>query len=252
MSLLEGKKGLILGVANNRSIAWSIAEQCNKHGAQLAFTYQGEALEKRVVPLAKSLGSELVIPCDVCADEDIQKVVEGIKSAWGGIDFIVHSVAWGDLKTTVSESNREGFLKSMEVSVYSLLSLTGAFRQIMNPGASVLTMSYLGAVSVVPNYRVMGIAKAALEAAVRELAAELGPDGIRINAISAGPIKTLAASGISDFKKLLSHFEGRAPLRRLTEQDDVGKSSVYMLSDLACGVTGEVHYVDCGFNVTAV
>lgn len=252
--LLEGKKGLIFGVANNRSIAWGIAQAAHNHGATLGFTYLNEALAKRVIPLAESVGSELVLPCDVQKDEEIEAVFAKVKEEWGTVDFIVHSVAYAsadDLKGRFSETSRAGFSLALDVSAYSFLALVKYGYPLLKRGSSVLTLSYLGAVQVVPHYRVMGVAKAALEACVRELAADLGPDGIRVNGISAGPIKTLAASGISDFRQLLSHFEARAPLRELVTIEDVGNSAVYLLSDLASAVTGQVQYVDGGFNVTA-
>ena len=255
MGVLQGKKGLVVGVANERSLAWGIADQAHKAGAELAFTYLNEALEKRVRPVAESVSSPLVLPCDVQRDEDINATFAAIGEKWGKIDFVVHSVAFAhgeDLKGRFVDTSREGFSLALNVSAYSLIALTRGALPYLNPGASVVTLSYLGAVQVVPHYRVMGVAKAALEACVRELAVELGPEGVRVNAISAGPIKTLAAAGIADFRQLLQHFEGRSPLRRLITQDDVGKSAVYLLSDLASGVTGETHYVDCGFNVTAL
>ncbi len=254
MKILEGKKGLILGVANNRSIAWGIAQAAHTHGAQLSFTYLNEALAKRVVPLAQSIGSELVLPCDVQQDEDIEKLFEDIKKEWGTLDFVVHSVAYAngeDLKRRFHETSRAGFALAMDVSAYSLIAVAKRAFPIMNRGGSILTLTYLGSMQVVPHYRVMGAAKAALEACVRELASDFGRDGIRVNAISAGPIKTLAASGIADFRELLGHFESRSPLRRLITIEDVGNASVYLLSDLASAVTGEIHFVDGGFNIAA-
>ncbi|MFN8390917.1 MAG: enoyl-ACP reductase [Bdellovibrionota bacterium] len=253
--ILQGKKGLVFGVANQRSIAWGIAEACHKHGAQLGFTYLNDALGKRVIPLAESVGSELVLQCDVQNDQEIDSVFEKVREQWGEIDFLIHSVAYAlgdDLKGAFHETSREGFKLALDISAYSLVRLTHAALPLMKSGGSILTLSYLGAVSVVPNYRLMGVAKAALEACVRELSVELGPKNVRVNAISAGPIKTLAASGIADFRALLGHFEGRAPLHRLTTIEDVGGSSVYLVSDLASAVTGEIHYVDCGFNITAI
>ena len=255
MKLLEGKRGLVIGVANQRSIAWGIAEACHRHGAELAFTFLNEALEKRVVPLAESVNSKLILRCDVQNDEEIEQVFQTQKAEWGTIDFIVHSVAYAngdDLKERFAKTSREGFKLALDVSAYSLVAVTQRALPVMAPGGSILTLSYLGAAQVVPHYRLMGVAKAALEAAVRELAADLGPEGLRVNAISAGPIKTLAASGIADFRQLLGAFESRAPLRRLTTIEDVGSSAVYLVSDLAAAVTGEIHYVDCGFNVTAL
>ena len=252
--LLKGKRGLVLGVANNRSIAWGIAKQAHEHGAELAFTYLNDSLAKRVRPLAESVGSELVLPCDVQKDEDIQAVFDEIESAWGKIDFLVHSVAYApgeDLKGRFSETSRAGFSMALDISAYSFVAAAQRAIPLMERGASILTLSYLGAVQVVPHYRVMGVAKAALEASVRELAVDLGPDGIRVNAISAGPIKTLAASGIADFRGLMGNFEGRSPLRQMVDIEDVGRTAVYLLSDMSSLVTGQVEYVDGGFNITA-
>ncbi len=255
MSLLQGKKGLIFGVANQRSLAWGIAEACHKQGAQLGFTYLNEALGKRVIPLAQSLNSELILQCDVQRDEEIEAVFEQIRKEWGGLDFLVHSVAYAlgdDLKNPFHQTSREGFKLALDISAYSFVALTKYAVPLMKTGGALLTLTYLGSVQVVPHYRLMGVAKAALEACVRELASDLGPSGIRVNAISAGPIKTLAASGIADFRALLGHFEGRAPLRRLTTIEDVGGAAAFLVSDLASAVTGEIHYVDCGFNITAI
>ena len=255
MELLAGKKGLIVGLANQRSIAWGIADACRQYGATLGFTYLNEALEKRVRPLAESVGSDLILPCDVQNDAEMDALFEEVGRRWGTLDFLVHSVAYAhgeDLKQPVHQTSREGFKLALDVSAYSLIALTKRAVPLMKPGSSILTLTYVGADKVVPHYRVMGIAKAALEAAVRELAVDLGPSGIRVNAISAGPIKTLAASGIADFRALLGHFEGRAPMRRLVTIEDVGASAVYFASDLSRGTTGEIHYVDCGFNVTAL
>ena len=255
MKLLEGKKGLIFGVANQKSIAWGISQRCHAEGAELGFTYLGDALKKRVLPLAESVSSNLVLNCDVQSDEDLDLVFANVADTWGKIDFIVHSVAYApaeDLKGSFVETSREGFRTALDVSAYSLVGIAQRARSLMKEGSSILTLSYLGAQRVVTNYRVMGVAKAALEASVRELSADLGPDGIRVNAISAGPIKTLAASGIPGFRDLLNTFENRAPLRRLTTTEDIGSSSLYFLSELSAAVTGEVQYVDCGFNITAL
>ncbi len=253
MDLLKGKKGLVIGVANNRSIAWGIAEAAAREGAQLAFTYLNEALEKRVRPLAESVGSELVLPCDVQDDAQIEEVFKEVEKAWGKLDFVIHAVAYAngeDLKGPFHQTSRDGFSLALDVSAYSLVAVTQKAVPLLNPGGNILTLSYLGAVRVVPHYRLMGVAKAALEACVRELAVDLGPQGIRVNGISAGPIKTLAASGISDFRELLGAFEVRAPLRRLVTIEEVGDSAVYLLSDYARSITGEIHYVDGGFSVT--
>jgi enoyl-[acyl-carrier protein] reductase I len=255
MGFLAGKRGLILGLANERSIAWGITEACRREGAELAFTFLNEALEKRVRPLAEQVGSSLVVKCDVQRDEEIDSCFEEIRKEWGALDFVVHSVAYAssdDLRTRFVETSRAGFGLAMDVSAYSLIAVSKRALPLMPNGGSILTLTYFGAEKVVPNYRVMGAAKAALEACVRELAVDLGAEKIRVNAISAGPIRTLAASGIADFKQLLSHFEGRAPLKRLTTIEDVGNSSVFLVSDLSQAVTGEIMHVDCGFNVTAV
>jgi enoyl-[acyl-carrier protein] reductase I len=255
MGLLQGKNGLIVGVANNRSIAWGISEACHREGAKLGFTYLNDALAKRVIPLAESVGSELITQCDVQSDEQIDELAKKVEQEWGHIDFLVHSVAFAnadDLKAPFHQTSRSGFSLALDISAYSLVALTQRLRPLMKNGCSVLTLSYLGAVQVVPNYRLMGVAKAALEACVRELAADLGPENIRVNAISAGPIKTLAASGISDFKSLLGAFETRAPLRRGVTAEDVGSAALFFLSSLSAAVTGEVMYVDSGFSITAM
>ncbi|AJF06157.1 enoyl-ACP reductase FabI [Geoalkalibacter subterraneus] len=252
MGFLEGKRGIIFGVANDKSIAWGIARALRDAGAELAFTYLNEALEKRVRPLAESLGSSLVLPCDVQKDSDIEAVFGELEKAWGKLDFVVHSVAFAhrdDLKRPFSQTSREGFSLAMDISAYSLLPISRYAAPLMKEGGSIVTMTYLGAQKAVPNYNVMGVAKAALEASVRYLAAELGPEGIRVNAVSAGPIKTLAASGIGQFKEKLKLMDDFAPLRRTVTQEEVGKSALYLVSDLSSGVTGEVHFVDAGFNV---
>lgn len=252
MGFLEGKRGIIFGVANDKSIAWGIARALRDAGAELAFTYLNEALEKRVRPLAESLGSSLVLPCDVQKDSDIEAVFDELEKAWGKLDFVVHSVAFAhrdDLKRPFSQTSREGFSLAMDISAYSLLPISRYAAPLMKEGGSIVTMTYLGAQKAVPNYNVMGVAKAALEASVRYLAAELGPEGIRVNAVSAGPIKTLAASGIGQFKEKLKLMDDFAPLRRTVSQEEVGKSTLYLVSDLSSGVTGEVHFVDAGFNV---
>jgi enoyl-[acyl-carrier protein] reductase I len=255
MKLLEGKRGLVFGLANKKSIAWGISQQCHEAGATLGFTYLNEALERRVRPLAESLGSELILPCDVQSDKDIDEVFREVEKAWGNVDFIIHSVAFADgedLKKPFLQTSRAGFALALDVSAYSLVAITQRAAPLMSTGGSIIALSYYGAEKVVPNYRVMGVAKAALEASVRELAADVGPEGVRVNAISAGPIRTLAASGIPGFRDLLSRFEERAPLRRTATIEDVGSSALYLLSDLSRAVTGETHYVDCGFNVTAM
>ena len=255
MGLLSGKKGLVIGVANQKSIAWGISQLAKEHGAELGFTFLNEALEKRVRPLAESLQSDFIEECDVMKDESLDAVFKKVEDKWGTLDFVVHSVAFAhgdDLKGPISEVSRNGFSLAMDVSAFSLLAVANRAKKLMPNGGSILTLSYYGAERVVPYYRLMGIAKAALEASVRELSCDLGAQNIRVNAISAGPIKTLAASGISNFKSFLGAFEERAPLKRLTTIEDVGGSAVYLLSDLSAAVTGETHYVDAGFNITAM
>ncbi len=252
MDFMKGKRGIIFGVANDISIAWGIAQQLHAAGAELAFTYLNEALEKRVRPLAESLGSKIILPCDVANDEQIKAVYDELEKQWGTIDFVVHAVAFAnreDLKRPFSETSREGFALAMDISAYSLIPVTRYAVPLMKNGGSVVTLTYLGAVRTIPNYNVMGVAKAALEASTRYLAAELGEQNVRVNAISAGPIKTLAASGIGQFKEKLKMMDDKAPLRRTVSQDEVGKSALYLLSDLGSGVTGEIHYVDAGYNI---
>jgi len=255
MGLMDGKRGVIFGVANDKSIAWGVAQQLHAAGAELAFTYLNEALEKRVRPLADSLGSKIILPCDVGSDEDVAAVFNELEQQWGTIDFVVHAVAFAnreDLKKPFSQTSREGFNLALDISAYSLLPMTRYAMPLMPEGGSIVTMSYLGAVLAVPDYNVMGVAKAALESSVRYLAAELGSKKIRVNAVSAGPIKTLAASGIGNFKQKLHTMEERSPLQRTVTQEEVGKATLYLLSDLSTGVTGEIHYVDGGFNISAL
>jgi enoyl-[acyl-carrier protein] reductase I len=250
---MEGKRGIIFGVANELSIAWGIAQQLKAAGATLAFTYLNDSLEKRVRPLAESLGAELILPCDVCKDEEIETVFETLGKEWGSIDFVVHAVAFAnreDLKQGFSQTSRAGFHLALDISAYSLVAITRYAAPLMTNGGSIVTMTYLGSMRTIPNYNVMGVAKAALEASVRYLAVELGEKAIRVNAVSAGPIKTLAASGIANFRQKLKLMDDRAPLKRCVDQEEVGKSTLYLLSDLASGVTGEIHYVDAGFNIT--
>lgn len=250
--LLKGKKGLIMGVANNRSIAWGIAEAAHNAGAKLAFTYAGDALKKRVEPLAESIGSDLVLDCDVTNDEAIKKTFDTIKQQWGQLDFVVHAIAFADkeeLRGRFVETSRSGFALAMDISAYSLVAVAREAMPLMAEGGSIITLSYYGAEKVLPNYNVMGVAKAALEANVRYLAADLGQENIRVNAISAGPIKTLAASGIGGFKNILDYYGNNSPLGRNVTQEEVGKTSLWLLSDLSSGVTGEVVYVDAGYNV---
>ncbi|NTU79220.1 MAG: enoyl-ACP reductase [Chloroflexales bacterium] len=252
MGLMDGKKGLILGVANDHSIAWGIAQALHREGAQLGFTYVGEALERRVRPLAASLGATLIEPCDVNSDEQIEALMARTSEAFGQIDFLVHAIAYAnkdELNGPYLRTTRAGFLVAMEVSAYSLTALVKAADHILAPGASVITLTYYGAHKVMGNYNVMGVAKAALEASVRYLAADLGPRGIRVNAISAGAIRTLAASGITGFRALHKNVAEHAAMRRNVTIEDVGNTALWLCSDLAGGVTGEVLYVDAGFNI---
>ena len=253
--LLAGKKGLVVGVANERSIAWGIARLARAEGADLAFTYQGEALEKRVRPLAESVESSVVVPLDVTDEAQADSAFDAVGRHFGTLDFVVHCVAFAersDLAGRTIDTSRDGFLKALEISAYSLLLLARKAEPLMNDGGSILALSYYGSVKTVPNYNVMGIAKAALESAVRYAAADLGPKNIRVNAISAGPIKTLAASGVSGFRGLLGQAAERSPLGRNVTIDDVGGAGVYLLSPLSSGITGEIHYVDSGFNTSAL
>jgi len=254
MGLMTGKRGVIFGLANDKSIAWGIAQQLHAAGAEIAYTYLNEALEKRVRPLAESLDASIILPCDVQNEDEMVAVFSELEKQWGKIDFVVHAVAFAnreDLKQPFSQTSRDGFRLALDISAYSLVSMTRCAMPVMNEGGSIVTMTYLGSVRSVPDYNVMGVAKAALESSVRYLAAELGEKKIRVNAVSAGPIKTLAASGIGGFKEKLKVAEERSPLKRLVNQDDVGKSTLYLVSDLASGVTGEVHYVDGGFSNAA-
>jgi len=252
---LEGKRGLVMGVANDRSIAWGISKAAHDAGAELAFTYQGDALLKRVKPLADSVGSDLVLPCDVTDEGSIDKAFNEIEAKWGKIDFIVHAIAFSDkneLDGLYVDTSRENFLKTMDISVFSFTAVAKRAASMMNDGGSLVTLTYYGAEQVMPHYNVMGVAKAALEASVKYLANDLGPQNIRVNAISAGPIKTLAASGIGDFRAILKWNELNAPLRRNVTIDDVGRSGLYLLSDLASGVTGETLHVDSGYHTVGM
>ncbi len=253
MGMFDGKKVLVLGVANERSIAWGIAEALHKEGAELAFNYLNEALERRVRPLADSLGCKNVLPCDVQHDDQIDLMFEELKSRWGTIDAVVHSMAYAekeDLTNRFVNTTRKGFQTALDISAYSLVAVTKRALPLMSEkGGSILTMTYLGAERVVQNYNVMGVAKAALEASVRYLASDLGEFNIRVNAISAGPIKTLAAAGIPQFRDMLSAFAEKAPMKRNVTQADVANTGLYLLGPLGSGVTGEVVYVDCGFNI---
>jgi enoyl-[acyl-carrier protein] reductase I len=251
-NLMAGKKGLIMGVANNRSIAWGIAKAAAAQGAEIALTYQGEALKKRVGPLSAELGTQFIMPCDVTDPASMDAIFTELQGKWGKLDFLVHAIAFSDkseLDGRYVDTSEENFTQTMRVSCYSLTALARRAEKLMPSGGSILTLTYYGAEKVMPHYNVMGVAKAALEASVRYLAADLGKSGIRVNAISAGPIKTLAASGIADFRYILKWNEYNSPLRRTVSIEEVGGAGLYLLSDLARGVTGEVHHVDAGYHV---
>lgn len=253
--LMKGKKGLILGLANDRSIAWGIAQSLYAHGAELAFTYQGEVLKKRVVPLAASVNGLVLGECDVTDSASIDAVFESIKNSWGKLDFVVHAIAFSDkdqLDGRYVDTTLDNFTKTMQISVYSFTEIARKAEPLMVDGGSLLTLTYYGAEKWMPHYNVMGVAKAGLEASVRYLAADLGPKNIRVNAISAGPIKTLAASGISDFRYILRWNEYNSPLRRTVTTEEVGDSGLYFLSDLSRGVTGEIHHVDAGYHIVGM
>jgi len=253
--LMAGKRGLVMGVANDRSIAWGIAKAVADHGGELAFTFQGEALEKRVRPLAESVGSKLVLPCDVTDAGSVDGVFRTLAEAWGRLDFVVHAVAFSDkdeLKGKYVDTSRENFLRTMDISCFSFTDVCRRALPLMTEGGSLLTLTYFGAERVMPHYNVMGVAKAGLEASVRYLAADLGAQKIRVNAISAGPIKTLAASGIGDFRYILKWNELNSPLRRNVTIEEVGNAGLYLLSELSSGVTGEVHHVDAGYHVVGM
>jgi len=254
-TLMKGKRGLIMGVANDKSLAWGVSKYVHAQGADLAFTFQGEALEKRVRPLAASVGSRFVLPCDVTDIPSVDAVFDALSREWGGLDFLVHAIAYSDkneLKGKYVDTSLENFQMTMNISCYSFTALARRARDLMPGGGSLLTLTYLGAERVVPHYNVMGVAKAALEASVQYLAADLGGQKIRVNAISAGPIKTLAASGIGDFRYILKWNELNAPLQRNTTIEDVGGAAVYLLSELGQGTTGEVLHVDSGYHVVGM
>ena len=253
--LMQGKKGLIMGVANERSIGWGIAAATASQGAELAFTYQGDALKKRVTPLAASVGSNIVLPCDVTDEASVDLVFNSLRKKWGKLDFLVHAIAYSDkeeLKGGYIETTRQNFQKTMDISVYSFTALARRSAEMMPDGGSLLTMTYYGAERVMPHYNVMGVAKAALEASVRYLAVDLGGQNIRVNGLSAGPMKTLAASGIGDFRYILKWNEYNSPLKRNVTLEDVGGAGLYLLSDLSSGVSGETHHVDCGYHVVGM
>jgi enoyl-[acyl-carrier protein] reductase I len=254
-TLMQGKRGLIMGVANNRSIAWAIAQAVAAQGGEVAFTYQGDALEKRVRPLAASIGSDFLVPCDVSDDSALDSAFDALGNKWGKIDFLVHAIGFADkafLRGRYVDTPRAVFQQALDISCFSFTAAGQRAAALMPDGGSLLTLSYLGAERVVPHYNVMGVAKAALEASVRYMAADLGPNQIRVNAISAGPIKTLAASGIGDFTYIMKWNKYNAPLERNVELEEVGGAGLYMLSDLSKGVTGEVHHVDCGYHTVGM
>jgi enoyl-[acyl-carrier protein] reductase I len=254
-NLMQGKRGVIMGVANDRSLGWGVAEACAAQGAELAFTFQGEALERRVRPLAASVGSDLVFPCDVTEEVSIDAAFDLLRARWDGIDFLVHSIAYADkayLRGRYVDTPRTAFLQAMDISCYSFMAVCQRALPLMRRGGSLLTMTYMGAEKWVPHYNAMGVAKAALEASVRYMAADLGAEGIRVNAISAGPIKTLAASGIGDFRYILRWNQLNSPMQRNVTIEEVGGAGVYLLSDLSSGVTGEIHHVDCGYHIVGM
>lgn len=254
-NVMAGKRGLVMGVANERSIAWGIAKTAAEHGAELAFTYQGEALLKRLEPLAQSVGSDTIMQCDVTEDRSIEEAFALIKKKWGKLDFLVHAIAYSDkeeLKGEYVNTTRDNFIRTLDISCYSFTSVAKHAADLMENGGSLLTLSYYGSERVMPHYNVMGVAKAALEASVRYLAVDLGAQGIRVNGLSAGPMKTLAASGIGDFRYILKWNQYNSPLKRNVTLDDVGGAAMYLLSDLASGVSGEIHHVDCGYNIVGM
>jgi len=253
---MQGKRGLIMGLANERSLAWGIARALAEQGAELAFSYQGEALEKRVRPLAAELGSDVLVDCDVSDMKALDKTFDGLKERWQKLDFVVHAIGFSDkneLRGKFVDTSMDNFLMTMNISVYSFVAVAQRARKLMGGGGgALLTLTYYGSEKVIPHYNVMGVAKSALETSVKYLAADLGPEGIRVNAISAGPIKTLAASGIGDFRYIMKWNEYNSPLRRNVTIEDVGGAGLYLLSDLASGVTGEIHHVDAGYNVVGM
>jgi enoyl-[acyl-carrier protein] reductase I len=254
--IMQGKRGLIMGVANGHSIAWGIAKELAAQGAELAFTFQGEAFGKRVQPLAAEAGSDFLIPCDVEDIASVDAVFDAIEKRWGELDFVVHAIGFSDKNELkgryVDATTRENFSKTMVISAYSFTEVAQRAMKLMPEGGALLTLTYGGSMRVMPNYNVMGVAKAALEASVRYLAADLGMNGIRVNAISAGPIRTLAGAGIGDARAMFSYQARNAPLRRTVGIEEVGKSALYLLSDMSSGVTGEIHYVDSGYNIVSM
>jgi len=253
--LMEGKRGLIMGVANDHSIAWGIARTLAGHGAELAFTYQGEAFGRRVGPLAESVGSRIVLPCDVEDPETVEAVFERLGKEWGGLDFVVHAIAYSDrseLKGRYADTTRENFARTMIISCFSFTEIAQRAAALMLRGGSLLPLTYGGSARVMPNYNVMGVAKAALEASVRYLAADFGPGGVRVNALSAGPMRTLAGSGVAEARAMFNFQKRHAPLRRTVTLDEIGGAALYLLSDLSSGVTGEIHYVDSGYHIISM
>jgi enoyl-[acyl-carrier protein] reductase I len=253
--LMKGKRGLVMGLANDKSLAWGISQKLAEAGAELAFSHQGEALAKRVVPLAQSLGSDFTFDCDVSDMAVLDRAFAAVRERWDSLDFVVHAIGFSDkneLRGGYVDTSLDNFLMTMNISVYSFCAVAQRARTMMKPGGAMLTLSYYGAEKVIPHYNVMGVAKAALETSVKYLAADLGPEGLRVNAISAGPIKTLAASGIGDFRYIMKWNEYNSPLRRNVTIEDVGGAGLYLLSDLASGVTGEIHHVDAGYNVVGM
>jgi len=255
LPLMNKKKGLIMGVANERSIAWSIAKTAHEHGAELAFTYQGDALLKRVAPLADSIGSKILLPCDVSEEASIDDVFFELSQFWGEIDFVVHAIAYSDrdeLKGKYVDTSKDNFSQTMLISCYSFTAVCNRAQKLMTNGGSLITLTYAGSERVMPHYNVMGVAKAGLEASVKYLAEDLGSKNIRVNALSPGPMKTLAASGVGDFRYILKWNQYNSPLRRNVTREDVGGAGLYFLSDLSTGVTGEIHHIDCGYNIVGM
>jgi enoyl-[acyl-carrier protein] reductase I len=253
--LMADRRGLVMGVANDHSIAWGIARALAAEGAELAFTYQGESFGRRVRPLAESLGADIVLPCDVEDSATVDAVFEALGKSWGSLDFVVHAIAFSDrleLKGRYADTTRENFVRTMVISCFSFTEIVRRAAALMNRGGGLLTLTYAGSTRVMPNYNVMGVAKAGLEASVRYLAADFGPAGIRVNAISAGPVRTLAGAGITDARRMYNYHRQHSPLRRATTLDDVGGAALYLLSPLSAGVTGEVHFVDSGYHIISM
>ena len=253
--LAKGKRGLVMGVANDHSIAWGIAQKLHEHGAEMAFTYQGEAFGRRVKPLADRVDARLVLPCDVEDSASVKSVFQTLKEEWGGLDFVVHAIGFSDkneLKGLYADTSRENFVRTMVISCYSFTEIAREAAALMPEGGSMITLTYAGSVRVMPNYNVMGVAKAGLEASVRYLANDFGARGIRVNAISAGPVRTLAGSGVADARHMYAYQSRNSPMRRTVTLDEVGGSALYLVSDLSSGVTGEIHYVDTGYHIVSM